>query len=215
MEASTMAPGAGRNQFTLGSEVMAVLDIRHLSKVFPVGGVFSRAGVHALTDVSFTIDAGQILALVGESGSGKSTTARLIARLTPPTKGELLLDGKDVFRSERRVSMDYRRRVQMIFQDPFGSLNPAHTIGHHIARPLQIHGKVRGGRELRERIHALLDQVGLNPPAEIAAKFPHQLSGGSGSGWPSPAPWPSTQRSCSRTSRSRCSTSRSGWASST
>ncbi len=155
-----------------------VLEVRHLSKVFPVGGLFSRRGVHALSDVSFTIDAGQIVALVGESGSGKSTTARLIARLTAASGGELLLDGQDVFKTQRRVSMDYRRRVQMIFQDPFGSLNPAHTIGHHIVRPLQIHGKVRGHRELRERTHALLDQVGLNPPAEIADKFPHQLSGG-------------------------------------
>ncbi|CAA9567908.1 MAG: Chitobiose ABC transporter, ATP-binding protein 2 [uncultured Thermomicrobiales bacterium] len=155
-----------------------VLDVRHLTKVFPIGGLFSRAGVHALQDVSFTIDAGQIVALVGESGSGKSTTARLIARLVKPTSGELLLDGTDVLKSQPRPTMEYRRRVQMIFQDPFGSLNPVHTIGHHLARPLQIHGKVRSGRDLRERIHALLDQVGLNPPAEVAAKFPHQLSGG-------------------------------------
>lgn len=175
MERTTASTNDG--SLTVGSEVTPVLDVRHLTKVFPVGGLFSRLGVHALTDVSFTIDAGQILALVGESGSGKSTTARLIARLTAATGGELLLDGKDVFQS-RRVSMDYRRRVQMIFQDPFGSLNPAHTIGHHIMRPLQIHGKVRGRREMQERVYALLDQVGLNPPAEVAEKFPHQLSGG-------------------------------------
>ncbi|HEV2528548.1 MAG TPA: ABC transporter ATP-binding protein [Thermomicrobiales bacterium] len=155
-----------------------VLDVRHLSKVFPIGGLFSKAGVHALQDVSFAIDAGQIVALVGESGSGKSTTARLIARLTEPTSGELLLDGEDVLKSQRRPNMDYRRRVQMIFQDPFGSLNPTHTIGHHLERPLQIHRKARGPKEVRERIHALLDQVGLNPPAEVAAKYPHQLSGG-------------------------------------
>ena len=163
---------------TITERASPVLDVRHLSKIFPVGGLLSRKGVHALSDVSFTIDAGQIVALVGESGSGKSTTARLIARLVAPSGGELLLDGKDVFKTQRRVSMDYRRRVQMIFQDPFGSLNPVHTIGHHIVRPLQIHGKVRGGREIRERTYALLDQVGLNPPAEIATKFPHELSGG-------------------------------------
>ena len=178
MEAATTTSPAGRDAIVPTSDTTPVLDVRHLSKIFPVGGLFSKQGVHALTDVSFTIDAGQILALVGESGSGKSTTARLIARLMPATNGELLLDGKDVFRTQRRVSMDYRRRVQMIFQDPFGSLNPAHTIGHHIMRPLQIHGKVRGRRELQQRIYALLDQVGLNPPAEVAAKFPHQLSGG-------------------------------------
>ncbi len=155
-----------------------VLDVRHLTKVFPIGGLFSKAGVHALQDVSFTIDAGQIVALVGESGSGKSTTARLIARLHEPTSGELLLDGNDVLRTQRRPNMDYRRRVQMIFQDPFGSLNPTHTIGHHLSRPLQIHGKSRGAKDLREQIHALLDLVGLNPPSEVAAKYPHQLSGG-------------------------------------
>jgi peptide/nickel transport system ATP-binding protein len=155
-----------------------VLDVRHLTKVFPVGGLFSKKGVHALSDVSFTIDAGQIVALVGESGSGKSTTARLIARLTEPTSGELLLDGTDVLKTQRKPNMDYRRRVQMIFQDPFGSLNPTHTIGHHLERPLKIHGKVRGNREMRERIHELLAQVGLNPPGEIAARYPHQLSGG-------------------------------------
>ena len=159
--------------------VTPVLEVRHLSKVFPVGGLFSRQGVHALNDVSFTIDAGQIVGLVGESGSGKSTTARLIARLIEPTAGELLLDGENVLKTERRSpSMDYRRKVQMIFQDPFGSLNPVHTIGHHLERPLVIHRKARGARELRERIHELLAQVGLNPPDEIAARFPHQLSGG-------------------------------------
>ncbi len=172
----TTSSNAGSTMSSL-DRMSPVLDVRHLSKVFPVGGLLSRKGVHALSDVSFTIDAGQIVALVGESGSGKSTTARLIARLMAATSGELLLDGQDVYKT-RRVSRDYRRRVQMIFQDPFGSLNPVHTIGHHIVRPLQIHGKVRGSRELRERTHALLDQVGLNPPAEIAEKFPHQLSGG-------------------------------------
>ncbi len=177
MEATITTGSAGSAPRRAVDATTPVLEVRHLSKVFPVGGLLSRKGVHALTDVSFTIDAGQIVALVGESGSGKSTTARLIARLVAPSGGELLLDGQDVFRT-RRVSMDYRRRVQMIFQDPFGSLNPVHTIGHHIVRPLQIHGKVRGGREIRERTHALLDQVGLNPPAEIADKYPHQLSGG-------------------------------------
>ena len=161
-----------------GNAPAPVLDVRHLSKVFPIGGIFSRAGVHALQDVSFSIDAGQIVALVGESGSGKSTTARLIARLTEPTSGELLLDGIDVLKSQRRPNMDYRRRVQMIFQDPFGSLNPTHTIGHHLARPLQIHRKAGSARDLRDHIHALLEQVGLNPPAEVAEKYPHQLSGG-------------------------------------
>ena len=156
-----------------------VLDVRHLTKRFPVGGLLSAKQVHALEDVSFTVDRGQVVAVVGESGSGKSTTARLIARLMPPTAGEIRLHGKDMLKEEpRRASLAYRRQVQMIFQDPFGSLNPVQTIGHHLIRPLRIHKKVRGRRAQRDRVHELLTTVGLNPAAEFAAKFPHQLSGG-------------------------------------
>ncbi|MBA2754953.1 MAG: ABC transporter ATP-binding protein [Chloroflexia bacterium] len=156
-----------------------VLEVRGLSKRFPVGGLFGTKYLHAVEDVSFTLDRGQTVAVVGESGSGKSTTARLIARLIPPTAGEILLHGRDVLKEEpRRVSQGYRQQVQMIFQDPFGSLNPIHTVGHHLHRPLQIHKQTHNKRETRERIEDLLATVGLNPPAEFAAKHPHQLSGG-------------------------------------
>src|SRR5687767_6694617 len=97
----------------------------------------------------------------------------------PPTSGESRLAGRDVLQSEPRgASLDYRGQVQMIFQDPFGSLNPVQTIGHHLRRPLAIHKRARGRRELSERVKELLATVGLNPPAEFAGKYPHQLSGG-------------------------------------
>lgn len=156
-----------------------LLDVRGLSKRFPAGGVFRRWQIHALEDASFTLARGQIVALVGESGSGKSTTARLIARLIQPSAGEIVLKGRNVLRAEPRgASLAYRGEVQMIFQDPFASLNPTHTIGYHLSRPLQIHGRTRGGKERQEAVEALLTAVGLTPAAKYAEKFPHELSGG-------------------------------------
>lgn len=156
-----------------------VMDVRNLSKCFPIGGMFGSKQVHALEDVSFTLQRGRVVALVGESGSGKSTTARLVARLMPPTGGQILYDGKDVLKTEpRRASLAYRNNVQMIFQDPFGSLNPVHTVGHHLARPLDVHKLAHGRKDRDAQVHALLATVGLNPPADFAEKFPHQLSGG-------------------------------------
>jgi peptide/nickel transport system ATP-binding protein len=155
-----------------------VLEVRNLTKRFPVGSTLNPKYVHALTDASFTIRRGEVVALVGESGSGKSTTARLITRLMPPTTGEIRLHGQDVLRTERGgPSLRYRKQVQMIFQDPFGSLNPVHTIGDHIELPLRIH-KIAPGNQIRERIHDLLNTVGLNPAADVAARYPYQLSGG-------------------------------------
>lgn len=156
-----------------------MLEVRNLTKRFPVGGFFKSRHVHALEDVSFTVRRGEVVSLVGESGSGKSTTARLIARLMPPTSGEIIFKGKDVVKAEpRAASLEYRSDVQMIFQDPFGSLNPVHTIGHHLERPLLIHKKVGNAKELEDRVNELLTTVGLNPAPEVAKKFPHQLSGG-------------------------------------
>lgn len=156
-----------------------LLEVRGLTKRFPAGGLLAKQQVHALEDVSFTIGRGEVVALVGESGSGKSTTARLIARLMPPTAGEIVFDGVNVLRTEpRRASRAYRSRVQMIFQDPFGSLNPINTVGYHLERPLSIHRKAQGRRELREKVLELLTTVGLNPASDFADKFPYQLSGG-------------------------------------
>lgn len=162
----------------LGSQGDTVLEVRNLTKHFPVGSPLRPKHVHALNEVSFKIKRGQVVALVGESGSGKSTTARLIARLMPPTRGEIVFKGRDVLKTEpRKASLEYRRQVQMIFQDPFGSLNPVHTIGYHLERPLLIHKKARGNA-VADQVHELLTTVGLNPATEFAKKYPHQLSGG-------------------------------------
>jgi peptide/nickel transport system ATP-binding protein len=156
----------------------APLETRNLSKRFPLGGGVRRAQVHAVDDVSFELRPGRITALVGESGSGKSTVARLVARLYEPSAGAVLFEGNDVSRARRRNDLlRYRSQVQMIFQDPFDSLNPAKTIRHHIERPLRIH-KVVPRRKVEERVHELLRTVGLVPPEDVAAKYPHELSGG-------------------------------------
>ena len=155
-----------------------VLDVRNLTKRFPIGNTLRPRYVHALNDVSFVIRRGKVIALVGESGSGKSTTARLISRLIPPTRGEIIYKGHDVLKTERSgASLSYRSNVQMIFQDPFGSLNPAHTVGYHIERPLLIH-KIARGRDVEAKVYELLETVGLTPPEYMAKKHPHQLSGG-------------------------------------
>ncbi len=156
----------------------APLEVQHLTKHFAAGGALARSHVHAVDDVSFELRPGTITALVGESGSGKSTVARLLARLHDPTAGVVLFDGSDVARVRRRRNvLRYRSQVQLIFQDPFDSLNPVKTVRHHIARPLRIHRIVPSG-QVEERVHELLRTVGLVPAEEIATKYPHELSGG-------------------------------------
>jgi peptide/nickel transport system ATP-binding protein len=157
----------------------AELEVQGLTKHFPVGSqLVGRAMVHAVDDVSFELRPGTITALVGESGSGKSTVARLLARLYQPTGGRVVFEGKDLARTRgRRALLRYRSNVQMIFQDPFGSLNPAKTIRHHLERPLRIHKTVPGS-QIDTRVEELLEIVGLVPPALYAAKYPHELSGG-------------------------------------
>jgi peptide/nickel transport system ATP-binding protein len=149
---------------------LAPIEVRGLTKHF--------ARVHAVDDVSFELRPGTVTALVGESGSGKSTVARLLARLHDPSSGSVLFEGDDVARVRRRRDvLRYRSQVQLIFQDPFDSLNPVKTVRHHIERPLRIH-KMVPARQVEERVHELLRTVGLVPPREIAAKYPHELSGG-------------------------------------
>ena len=156
----------------------APLEVRSLTKRFAIGNTIRRAHVHAVDDVSFELRPGTITALVGESGSGKSTVARLLARLHDPSGGAVLFEGDDVARVRRRRDvLRYRSQVQIIFQDPFDSLNPVKTIRHHIERPLRIHRIVRSD-QVDERVHELLRTVGLVPADEIAAKYPHELSGG-------------------------------------
>lgn len=156
-----------------------VIDVRNMTKRFPVGGTFTKRQVHALEDVSFTIHRGEVVAVVGESGSGKSTTARLLARLMPPTSGKIFFKGTDILKTEPNgASRAYRSDVQMIFQDPFGSLNPTKPIGYHLERPIEIHKKAANAKEVREKVLDLLTTVGLNPASDFATKYPYQLSGG-------------------------------------
>ena len=168
---SGLPPRPGRRKKTLAEPI---LEVEGLRKDFPAGGLLSRRTIRALDGVDLTLHRGEILALVGRTGSGKSTLARVIARLETPTAGRLLLEGRDVLAEEpRRASRSYRRRVQMVFQDPFASLNPAHTVGHALGRALAVHrGTTEPGRGSAE----LLDAVGLEP--ELLGARPHELSGG-------------------------------------
>ncbi len=141
------------------------------------GRVPDGSVVHALEDVSITLPRARVTAVVGESGSGKSTLARVLARLLPPTSGELLLDGRQMPASGagRRA---YTRQVQLVLQDPFSSLNPVHDIRYHLARPLRIHGLGDSAASLNEAITGLLERVSLTPADQFASKYPHELSGG-------------------------------------
>jgi len=140
-------------------------------------GPHRRQVVSAVEQVSLALPADAITAVVGESGSGKSTLARMLARLIPPTAGQVLLDGHPVPASSRGRRA-YTRHVQMVLQDPFASLNPVHDVRYHLARPLIVHGTAQRGRALDEAIADLLARVALTPPATFMAKYPHELSGG-------------------------------------
>ncbi|MCK6262383.1 ABC transporter ATP-binding protein [Vibrio sp. ZSDE26] len=159
-----------------------LIEGKNVVKDFPLNSnAIQQSRMRAINDVSFKMYKGRGLAVVGESGSGKSTTAKMIAKMYAPTDGLIEYKGRDIQDiTAKKDLMHYREGVQMVWQDPFGSLNPTHNIFHHIARPLLIHKKVTPGnkKELEERVYSLLEQVGLIPPKETAAKFPHQLSGG-------------------------------------
>ena len=157
-----------------------VLEARSLSRAFSLGTGFwgARQTLWAVDDVTISLQRGRVTALVGESGSGKSTIARLLTRLHEPTSGSIVLEGEDVTHIHgRRKLRDYRAQVQMIFQDPFDSLNPVKRVGHHLARPLRIHRVVRAD-QVEARVLELLESVGLVPAEVVAAKYPHELSGG-------------------------------------
>lgn len=155
-----------------------LLEVQKLSKNFPVSGFFRPKLIEAVKEISFQVFPGEIVALVGESGSGKSTIAKLITRLIRPTSGDIFLNGSNKKVSEaRRVPLEYRKQVQMVFQDPFGSLNAVHTVFHHLARPLLRHQLVPKD-ELFNYIIEMLENVGLSPGAIFAEKFPHEMSGG-------------------------------------
>jgi oligopeptide/dipeptide ABC transporter ATP-binding protein len=155
-----------------------VLEVEGLSKHFPVRkGLLRRtvAHVYAVDDVSFTIGAGETLGLVGESGCGKTTVGRVILRLIEPTAGTIRLDGRDVTRLGKLDMRPFRREMQIIFQDPFSSLNPRKRAGDIVGEPLKVHGVLAKGAR-RERVAALFERVGLRR-AQMD-NFPHQFSGG-------------------------------------
>ncbi len=157
-----------------------VLTVRDLKKHFPIrAGLFSKqvASVKAVDGVSFDLKKGETLGLVGESGCGKTTTGRLILKLIDPTAGDVRLkDSPNLATLPNRQWMPYRRRIQMIFQDPFSSLNPRMPVGSIIGEPLAIHGLVPKGDARRQRVAELLEHVGL--PGDAAKRFPHEFSGG-------------------------------------
>ncbi|MEV4056725.1 ABC transporter ATP-binding protein [Amycolatopsis sp. NPDC049688] len=180
-DAASPAPS---DPVAVGSEgdLPVVLEAAGLTKHFPVRRkgraalTGPRRAIQAVDDVNLTLRRGRVTALVGESGSGKSTVARLLAGLYPRTGGDIRLHGETVNVKHGRAFRAYARRVQMIFQDPFASLNPVHTVRYHLTRALKIHG--RAGDDLEESLRDLLSRVQLTPPERYIDKFPHELSGG-------------------------------------
>ena len=157
-----------------------LLEVRNLKMYFPVrsGIIFQKkvADIKAVDDVSFVIHRGETLGLVGESGCGKTTTGRCILRLYEPTEGEVLFEGEDLTALKPKDLRRYRRRMQMIFQDPYSSLDPRQNCGGIVGEPLVIHKMINSRGEYREQVAELLSVVGLNP--HMASRFPHEFSGG-------------------------------------
>ena len=168
----------GESSAEPGGEVL--VEVNHLRMYFPIasGGLFRRhmTYVKAVDDVSFDIRRGETLGLVGESGCGKTTTGRCILQLYRPTGGQVVFDGRELSTLSAKEMRAMRRRMQVIFQDPYSSLNPRMTVGNIIGEPLVAHKLVDGKGEYRERVAGLLESVGLNP--YMADRFPHEFSGG-------------------------------------
>jgi oligopeptide/dipeptide ABC transporter ATP-binding protein len=157
-----------------------LIEVKDLTKHFPIrqGIIFQRqiGAVKAVDGVSFDVERGETLGIVGETGCGKSTTARLLCRLMDPTSGTVIFDGKDVGAQKGDGLKALHREMQMVFQDPYSSLNPRKTIGSIISEPYVIHGLHSGSGERKRRVQALMDRVGLNP--EHYNRYPHEFSGG-------------------------------------
>jgi oligopeptide transport system ATP-binding protein len=175
---TTMPEAAASNAAPRNDDI--ILEVKNLKMYFPVGGGFlSRKPVgyvKAVDDVSFTVKRGETLGLVGESGCGKTTTGRCILQLYKPTAGQIFFNGEDLTKLDSKKMRAKRREMQVIFQDPYSSLNPRMTAGNIIGEPLIVHGLVKGKEEYRQKVSELLTNVGLNP--YMADRFPHEFSGG-------------------------------------
>jgi oligopeptide transport system ATP-binding protein len=155
-----------------------LLQVKNLKKYFPIkGGIFSKTVGHvqAVDDISFDLYPGETVGLVGESGCGKSTAARTILRLIEPTGGEVFFEGQDILKLGKKPMRALRRQMQIIFQDPYASLNPRMTVASIVGEPLEIH-KIAKGRAKEERVANILEKVGLRP--EHMRRYPHEFSGG-------------------------------------
>ena len=151
-----------------------LLEVQHLQQYFPVsGGIFKTNYVQAVDDVSFYINKGETFGLVGESGCGKTTTGRTVLRLYEPTGGKIVYDGVDVTNID---FAPYRKKMQIVFQDPYASLDARMTVGDIVGEPIDIHGLASSHKERNDRILSLLERVGLN--SEHANRYPHEFSGG-------------------------------------
>jgi len=175
---TTMPEAAASSAATMSEDI--ILEVKNLKMYFPVGsGFLSRKPVgyvKAVDDVSFTVKRGETLGLVGESGCGKTTTGRCILQLYKPTAGQVIFDGQDLTSMNTKTMRGMRREMQVIFQDPYSSLNPRMTAGNIIGEPLIVHGLVANKTEYRNKVADLLTNVGLNP--YMADRFPHEFSGG-------------------------------------
>ncbi len=161
-----------------------IVSVEHLKKYFPVQKSFierlftrKTSYIRAVDDISFSIRKGEVFALAGESGCGKTTTGMLLAMLLKPTDGRIFFDGMDIARLKSEDVRLLRRRVQIIFQDPYASLNPRMRIGEAVGHPLEIHGLARG-LDKEKTVLGMLEKVGLTPPERFFDLYPHQLSGG-------------------------------------
>ena len=157
-----------------------LVEVKHLQQYFPAGGMGkNKQYVQAVDDVSFAIRKGETLGLVGESGCGKTTTGRTLLRLYEPTDGTIIYDGKVLFDKKKKIAVDmlpYRRRMQIVFQDPYASLDPRMTIGDIVGEGIDIHHLCANAKERHDKIISLLERVGLN--SEHANRYPHEFSGG-------------------------------------